>query len=136
MAYRPPTWPVSVKGVALDGHRRVVVLKNEREEWELPGGRLEPSDGTPELAVEREIATRDLGAILRFHARLCAVRKVPRCVHRTINALRRSGRSRTVPGSVMVPSIRTPNAPVPQVHPVCRRTPPGEGRAHAAEQPP
>ncbi|CAL9312643.1 NUDIX hydrolase [Streptomyces sp. SudanB182_2057] len=55
MAYTPPTWPVSVKGVAVDSHRRVLLLKNEREEWELPGGRLEPSDTTPELAVEREI---------------------------------------------------------------------------------
>ncbi|MFF7092836.1 NUDIX domain-containing protein [Streptomyces rubradiris] len=55
MAYTPPTWPVSVKGVAVDSHRRVLLLKNEREEWELPGGRLEPSDATPELAVEREI---------------------------------------------------------------------------------
>ncbi|WP_406463428.1 NUDIX domain-containing protein [Streptomyces sp. NBC_01622] len=55
MAYTPPTWPVSVKGVAVDSHRRVLLLKNERDEWELPGGRLEPSDGTPELTVEREI---------------------------------------------------------------------------------
>jgi 8-oxo-dGTP pyrophosphatase MutT (NUDIX family) len=50
----PPTWPVSVKGVAVaDG--RVVLLKNERDEWELPGGRLEPSDESPETAVEREL---------------------------------------------------------------------------------
>ncbi|WP_371551550.1 NUDIX hydrolase [Streptomyces sp. NBC_00554] len=55
MAYTPPTWPVSVKGVAVDSRRRVLLLKNEREEWELPGGRLEPTDATPELAVEREI---------------------------------------------------------------------------------
>ena len=47
MAYTPPTWPVSVKGVAVDSSRRVLLLKNEREEWELPGGRLEPTDGTP-----------------------------------------------------------------------------------------
>ncbi|GHJ39960.1 NUDIX domain-containing protein [Streptomyces sp. TS71-3] len=55
MVYSPPTWPVSVKGVALDSRRRVLLLKNEREEWELPGGRLEPSDPTPKSAVEREI---------------------------------------------------------------------------------
>ncbi|MDX2531545.1 NUDIX hydrolase [Streptomyces scabiei] len=55
MAYTPPTWPVSVKGVAVDGRRRVLLLKNEREEWELPGGRLELPDATPEFAVEREI---------------------------------------------------------------------------------
>lgn len=55
MAYTPPTWPVSVKGVAVDCRRRVLLLKNEREEWELPGGRLEAVDATPELTVEREI---------------------------------------------------------------------------------
>lgn len=55
MAYTPPTWPVSVKGVAMDNHRRVLLLKNEREEWELPGGRLEPPDATPEMTLEREI---------------------------------------------------------------------------------
>ncbi|WP_255953961.1 NUDIX hydrolase [Streptomyces odontomachi] len=55
MAYSPPTWPVSVKGVAMDNHRRVLLLKNEREEWELPGGRLEPTDATPEMTLEREI---------------------------------------------------------------------------------
>ncbi|MFH8350097.1 NUDIX domain-containing protein [Streptomyces sp. NPDC018045] len=62
MTYTPPTWPVSVKAVALDAKRRVLLLKNEREEWELPGGRLEPGntgaapgDRTPEEAVEREL---------------------------------------------------------------------------------
>lgn len=55
MAYTPPTWPVSVKGVALDRHGRVLLLKNEREEWELPGGRLEPDDATPEATVVREV---------------------------------------------------------------------------------
>lgn len=39
MTYTPPTWQVSVKGVALDARGRVLLLKNEREEWELPGGR-------------------------------------------------------------------------------------------------
>lgn len=51
----PPTWPVSVKGVAVDDHGRVALLKNERGEWELPGGRLEVGDVSPEAAVEREI---------------------------------------------------------------------------------
>jgi 8-oxo-dGTP pyrophosphatase MutT (NUDIX family) len=55
MTYKPPTWPVSVKGVALDAQERVLLLRNEREEWELPGGRLEPDDESPERAVEREI---------------------------------------------------------------------------------
>lgn len=54
MTYTPPTWPVSVKAVALDIHQRVLLLKNERAEWELPGGRLEHDD-SPETTVEREL---------------------------------------------------------------------------------
>ncbi|MBD0742977.1 NUDIX domain-containing protein [Streptomyces sp. CBMA152] len=64
MPYTPPLWPVSIKGVALDAHGRVLLLRNERDEWELPGGRLEVGspdgtqapDGSPEQALEREIA--------------------------------------------------------------------------------
>jgi 8-oxo-dGTP pyrophosphatase MutT (NUDIX family) len=41
MPYTPPLWPVSIKGVACDTEGRVLLLKNERAEWELPGGRLE-----------------------------------------------------------------------------------------------
>ena len=56
-------WPVSVKGVALDGWGRVLLLRNERDEWELPGGRLETGgreggvarDVSPEAALEREV---------------------------------------------------------------------------------
>ncbi|GHG80355.1 NUDIX hydrolase [Streptomyces griseocarneus] len=55
MIYTPPTWPVSVKAVALDIHQRVLLLKNERQEWELPGGRLEHDDDSPETTVEREL---------------------------------------------------------------------------------
>ncbi|MEW1722087.1 NUDIX domain-containing protein [Streptomyces sp. NPDC093109] len=64
MPYKPPLWPVSVKGVALDARGRVLLLRNERQEWELPGGRLETGnesggqvpDVSPERAVEREVA--------------------------------------------------------------------------------
>lgn len=45
--------PISVKGVILDGFR-VVLLRNERGEWELPGGRLEAGE-SPEECVAREI---------------------------------------------------------------------------------
>ncbi|MET8247781.1 NUDIX domain-containing protein [Streptomyces sp. NPDC005202] len=63
MTYTPPLWPVSVKGVALDARDRVLLLRNERDEWELPGGRLEVGtgdgvqlpDSSPEAALEREI---------------------------------------------------------------------------------
>jgi 8-oxo-dGTP pyrophosphatase MutT (NUDIX family) len=49
-----PRWPVSVKGVLLIGGH-VVLLKNERAEWELPGGRLE-RDEDAEACLAREIA--------------------------------------------------------------------------------
>ncbi len=49
-AYR---FPVSVKGVVIR-NGAVILLKNERDEWELPGGKLEPSE-SPEVCVAREI---------------------------------------------------------------------------------
>jgi 8-oxo-dGTP pyrophosphatase MutT (NUDIX family) len=55
-------FPVSVKGVVLDGER-VVLLRNEREEWELPGGKLEVGED-PERCVEREIY-EELGIVVR-----------------------------------------------------------------------
>lgn len=50
----PPIFPVSVKGVLFWGDR-VPLLLNERGEWELPGGRLEVSDASPERCVCREL---------------------------------------------------------------------------------
>ncbi len=44
--------PVSVKGVLIEGGA-VVLLQNERDEWELPGGRLEVAEA-PEACVVRE----------------------------------------------------------------------------------
>ncbi len=49
-----PTFPVSVKGVVLDPRQRVLLVKNERDEWELPGGRIEIGE-SPENCVAREI---------------------------------------------------------------------------------
>jgi 8-oxo-dGTP pyrophosphatase MutT (NUDIX family) len=46
-------FPVSVKGVVIRGGQ-VVLLRNERDEWELPGGKLEPSE-SPQVCVAREI---------------------------------------------------------------------------------
>jgi 8-oxo-dGTP pyrophosphatase MutT (NUDIX family) len=51
----PSTFAVSIKGVVLDSRQRVLLLKNERDEWELPGGRIE-LDESPEDCVAREIA--------------------------------------------------------------------------------
>jgi 8-oxo-dGTP pyrophosphatase MutT (NUDIX family) len=49
-AYR---FPVSVKGVVIRAGR-VILLKNERNEWELPGGKLGLHE-TPASCVAREI---------------------------------------------------------------------------------
>ncbi len=48
-----PRFPVSVKGVIFLG-RRVVLLRNERDEWELPGGRLESGE-EPTGCLIREV---------------------------------------------------------------------------------
>lgn len=51
--YVPRTFAISIKGVVVrDG--KVLLLRNDREEWELPGGRIE-LDETPEECVAREI---------------------------------------------------------------------------------
>ena len=54
MGYEPQRFPVSIKGVVLQGDR-VLLLRNERDEWELPGGKLELGED-PVRCVEREIA--------------------------------------------------------------------------------
>ena len=56
--------PVSIKGVLLlEG--RVVLVKNSRNEWELPGGRIDPGEShaqtlsrefTEELAVSVNVS--------------------------------------------------------------------------------
>jgi len=48
-----PKFPVSVKGVIFL-NRRVVLLRNGRGEWELPGGRLEAGEN-PADCLAREI---------------------------------------------------------------------------------
>ena len=46
-------FPVSVKGVAVQGGK-VLLLLNERDEWELPGGKLEVGEDSSDCVV-REI---------------------------------------------------------------------------------
>lgn len=46
-------FPVSVKGVAVQAGK-VLLLENERAEWELPGGKLELGEDPPDC-VAREI---------------------------------------------------------------------------------
>ncbi|HEY1043384.1 MAG TPA: NUDIX hydrolase [Telluria sp.] len=47
-------YPISVKGVLQTADGGVVLLQNERNEWELPGGRIEDGE-TPQECLAREI---------------------------------------------------------------------------------
>lgn len=47
-------FPVSVKGVLVTSDGKVVLVFNERGEWELPGGRIEVGE-SPEDCLAREI---------------------------------------------------------------------------------
>jgi len=58
MDFQPHLFPVSIKGVVVrDG--RVLLLRNERDEWELPGGKLDLGEETLDC-VAREI-TEEVG---------------------------------------------------------------------------
>lgn len=74
-AYQAHAFPVSVKGVAVR-ERKVLLLENERDEWELPGGKLELGEDPPDCVV-REISEEtgwrvDAGPLLdcwQYHIR-------------------------------------------------------------------
>lgn len=60
--------PVSVK-VALRSGTRWVLLKNDRNEWELPGGRVDAEDDSLQATARRECAEElgvevEVGALL------------------------------------------------------------------------
>jgi ADP-ribose pyrophosphatase YjhB (NUDIX family) len=48
-------YPVSIKGVLFAPQEKIVLVRNERDEWALPGGRIEP-DEAPGQCLAREIA--------------------------------------------------------------------------------
>lgn len=48
-------FPVSIKGVLQSPEGSVVLMLNERNEWELPGGRIELGETAPQC-LAREIA--------------------------------------------------------------------------------
>jgi 8-oxo-dGTP pyrophosphatase MutT (NUDIX family) len=41
-------FPVSIKGVFVEAGG-IVLLENDRDEWELPGGRLEPGEAPEDI---------------------------------------------------------------------------------------
>lgn len=54
MTYQPYLVPVSVKGIVFDDDG-VWLRKNERNEWELPGGKIDPGE-QPTDTVIRELS--------------------------------------------------------------------------------
>lgn len=48
-------FPVSIKGVLQSPEGQIVLMLNERNEWELPGGRIELGETAP-VCLAREIA--------------------------------------------------------------------------------
>jgi 8-oxo-dGTP pyrophosphatase MutT (NUDIX family) len=70
MAYTPYVVPVSVKGIVFEDVA-VWLRKNERDEWELPGGKIEPGE-QPTQTVVRELAeelgfTTEVAGIVQAH---------------------------------------------------------------------
>ncbi|PHN01476.1 NUDIX hydrolase [Flavilitoribacter nigricans DSM 23189 = NBRC 102662] len=59
-----PRFPVSVKGVCFI-EEKVILLKNERDEWDLPGGKLKKRETVPDCLV-REIE-EELSILVQPH---------------------------------------------------------------------
>lgn len=64
-------FPVSVKGICfIDG--KVILLRNERDEWDLPGGKLKKKEDVQHCLV-REIE-EELSILVQPHHLLCALK--------------------------------------------------------------
>lgn len=63
MTYTPYLIPVSVKGIVIEDGK-VWLRKNERDEWELPGGKIDPGE-QPSETVLRELQ-EELGFIINI----------------------------------------------------------------------
>lgn len=50
MTYIPYLVPVSVKGIVFE-EEKVWLRKNERDEWELPGGKIDPGEQPGETVI-------------------------------------------------------------------------------------
>lgn len=75
MARNDLVLPISVKGI-LGPPGKIVLLRNERDEWEFPGGRLEASDESPPLCLQREIS-EELDLIAAVHEPVHSFRYEP-----------------------------------------------------------
>lgn len=58
-------YPISVKGIVIFNNK-IVLLKNEREEWELPGGKIEIGETSEECTL-REIK-EELNLVTNIHS--------------------------------------------------------------------
>lgn len=54
--------PISAKAV-IDYHGRIPLLRNERDEWELPGGKVEPGEDLETTAIRE--AREELGVDIK-----------------------------------------------------------------------
>ena len=62
--YQPYAVPISVKCIVVEDGK-VWLRKNERDEWELPGGKMDKGE-QPETTATRE-ALEELGVVVRTH---------------------------------------------------------------------
>lgn len=78
MTYRPYALPISVKGVVFENNN-VWLRRNERSEWELPGGKIDHGE-QPAEALTRELE-EELGMLTQMKEILQAhIHTIPRSV--------------------------------------------------------